>query len=180
LKIVYRSGRIESDATITFGYYDENVTNDFSFITKVTLEDRIEQYIGNGMDINLIDSMQDIRRKLGRFYYIKLAPRYMYDVYTSNGHFYWDDSYLHEITEWDSTALYAVKNANYWLNGDPTKVLEEMPVFRAQFNAIDYSDFGRVDRSKDHQTSARFEAIMNVDEVHTLKLGTGMIADIVY
>ena len=54
VKIVFRSGHINEDAVITYGYYDTNVTNNFSYITKVSVEDKIEQYIGGNFDDNLI------------------------------------------------------------------------------------------------------------------------------
>jgi hypothetical protein len=42
VKMVYRSGNIAKDTMMTFGYYSSEINNNFSFITKMTIEDKIE------------------------------------------------------------------------------------------------------------------------------------------
>jgi hypothetical protein len=90
VKMVFRSGSIQKDAIITYGYYDTNVTNNFSYITKLTVEDKIEQYIGGNSNNNIINDIEDIRLKTGRFYYIKLRPRYIHEIYYFGGNYYKD------------------------------------------------------------------------------------------
>lgn len=181
VKIVYRDGDIEQDAVITYGEYSVDISNDFSFITNVSIEDRIEQLLGQGMHINIIDQMQDIRQQLGRFYYIKLSPRTVYSVYRKeDGTYYWDRELLHLIDSWDKNAIYEVKDIGIWLNGSPEETLTAPPSFRAQLNGQSFTDLSKIDRGNGQQTSGRFEAISNIDEVTILKLGTGVMADVVY
>jgi hypothetical protein len=42
VKIVYKGGIIEDETLLTFGYYPKEIDNNFSFITKVNIEDKIE------------------------------------------------------------------------------------------------------------------------------------------
>jgi hypothetical protein len=42
VKIVYQGGIVEDEALLTFGYYPKEIDNNFSFITKVNIEDKIE------------------------------------------------------------------------------------------------------------------------------------------
>jgi hypothetical protein len=180
VKIVFRSGHINEDAVITYGYYDTNVTNNFSYITKVSVEDKIEQYIGGDINHNLVKDMEDIRLKTGRFYYVKINPRYIYDVYYLDGKYYRDKDKYNLITAWDASALYRVKNATYWLDGSPAKRLDETPNFTAFLNSKTYTDLALIDRNGEFKTQGRFEAITNVDDVRELRIGSGVMVDIVY
>lgn len=180
VKLVYRSGNIHEDSVITYGYYDTNVTNNFSYITKITVSDKIEQYIGSSMDINLITTMEDIRFKTGRFYYIKLNPRHVHTVYNCNGVYCRDKEGYTPVSTWDASALYHVKNANEWLDGSPAKKLSSDPVFAACLNSKYYTDLAAIDRNGEFRTQGRFEAITNVDQVKELRIGSGVVMDIVY
>jgi hypothetical protein len=81
---------------------------------------------------------------------------------------------------WDKTAIYRVKNSTYWLDGSPAKRLNSTPIFAAQLNSTDYTDLHRIEWEEDLHTAGRFEAIMNVDDVQILKIGSGVMIDIVY
>lgn len=180
MKIVFREGHIHKEAVITYGYYDTNITNNFSYITDMTIEDKIEQYIGGNLDINLVETMEDIRMQTGRFYYIKINPRYVYDIYVYDGVYYRDAAQYVPMTVWDNTALYRVRNANYWLDGTPAKQMSEAPQFTAFLNSTAYTDLNPMDRDGEFRTQGRFEAIVNVDDVKTLRIGSGILLDIVY
>ena len=180
VKMVFRSGHINEDTVITYGYYDTNVTNNFSYITKVTVEDKIGQYIGGDMEHNIVDDLEDIRLKTGRFYYVKINPRYVYNIFYLNGQYYRDKDGYNLITVWDASALYNVKNASYWLDGSPARRLDEAPVFTACLNSKYYTDLARIDRNGEFKTQGRFEAITNVDDVKELRIGSGVVVDIVY
>lgn len=180
IKMVYCSGIIEEEAVITFGQYSTSINNNFSYITKVNVEDRVEQRIGGNIAINIIDELQDVRLQTGRFYYIKLTPRYKYSAYVYNGNYYWDAGQINPITSWDATALYEIKNAAYWLDGTPNKVLTSAPGFRARVNGDTYLDLSQTTRADGSKTSARFEAVTNLDKVHTLEIDRGVILDMVY
>jgi hypothetical protein len=180
VKMVFRSGSINADAVITYGYYDTNVTNNFSYITNMTIEDKIEQYVGGDLDINLVEGMEDIRMQTGRFYYIKITPRYIYDIYYLDGQYYKDINKHNPMVTWDTSALYRVKNTTYWLDGSPTKVLNDTPEFTAFLNSKAYTDLNPIDRNGEFRTQGRFESIVNVDDVKELRIGKGVILDIVY
>lgn len=180
MKMVFKEGSIDGEAVITYGYYDTNVTNNFSYITNMSVTDKIEQYIGSNLETNLIEGMEDIRLQTGRFYYIKINPRYVIDVFVFDGQYYRDSAKYIPMTTWDTTALYRVKNSNYWLDGSPTKRLAGEPEFTAFVNSNSYSDLNPIDRDGEFRTQGRFEAITNVDDVQTLRIGNGILLDIVY
>jgi hypothetical protein len=177
---VFRSGTISKDAVITYGYYDTNVTNNFSYITKITVQDKIEQYIGGDLSHNIVEDMEDIRLKTGRFYYVKINPRYVYNIYYFDGFYYRDKEKFNNISTWDASALYYVKNTDEWLDGSPTKKLANPPEFKAFLNSTAYTDLASIDRNGEFRTQGRFEAITNVDKVKTLRIGSGVVVDIVY
>ena len=180
VKLVFRSGNISKEAVITYGYYDTNVTNNFSYITNITVQDKIEQYIGGDLSHNLVEDMEDIRLKTGRFYYVKINPRYVYNIYYFDGFYYRDKEKFNNMSTWDASALYYVKNTNEWLDGSPTKKLANPPEFKAFLNSTAYTDLASIDRNGEFRTQGRFEAITNVDEVKVLRVGSGVIVDVVY
>lgn len=180
VRMVYRSGHIREDALVTFGYYAREIDNDFSFITKMTIDDKIEQRIGGDYTVNIIDGMEDVRTQTGRFYYIKIAPRHIFDIYINGSNYYYDKEFENIVNPWDETALYRVKNASYWLDGSPLKRMNTTPVFAAQLNSTAYTDLQQTEWEEGLRTAGRFEAIMNVDDVKTLKIGSGVIVDMVY
>lgn len=180
VRMVYRSGTIREDALFTFGYYSQEVDNNFSFITKMTIEDKIEQRIGGDYAINIIDDIEDVRTQTGRFYYIKITPRYIFDVYVNGSNYYLDDDYQNAVVVWDETALYHVKNASYWLDGSPRRRMNASPIFAAQLNSTAYTDLQQTEWEEGLRTAGRFEAIMNVDDVSVLKIGSGVLVDLVY
>jgi hypothetical protein len=55
--------------------------------------------------------------------------------------------------------------------------MEGSPVFKVSLNSNEYSDLQGL---LDSNTSGRFESIMNVDRVDVLKVGSGVIVDVVY
>lgn len=180
VRMVYRSGHIREDAMVTFGYYSQEIDNDFSFITKMTIEDKIEQYVGGDYSVNLIDQMEDIRLQTGRFYYIKITPRHIFDIYANGSSYYYDQDFQNAVTLWDETALYRIRNSSYWLDGSPQKRMNTAPIFAAQLNSTAYTDLQQTEWEEDLRTAGRFEAIMNVDRVETLKIGSGVLVDVVY
>lgn len=180
VRMVYRSGTIREDALLTFGYYSQEIDNNFSFVTNMTIEDKIEQRIGGDYNLNIIDDIEDVRTQTGRFYYIKITPRYIFDVYVNGSNYYLDSDFQNIISIWDATALYRVKNASYWLDGSPQRRLNSDPVFAAQLNSTEYTNLAQTEWESGLRTAGRFEAIMNVDDVSILKIGSGVMADLVY
>ena len=180
VQIKYVSGIIAEDAVLTYGYYDVGIINNFSYISNLTIEDKIDQFIGTGVGINIIDTLEDIRLQTGRFYYIKIAPRTINKVFEYNSKYYLNESHLDEVSNWDLTAIYKVENqVNKWLDGSPEKVLTEEPNYLARLNTNYYTDLSR-STDKNPNTSGRFEAITNIDNVDWFEIGNGVIADVVY
>lgn len=181
VQITYQSGIIASDAIVTYGYYDTDVTNNFSYIVNMTMEDKIEQYVGTGLGINIIDLIEDIRLQTGRFYYIKLTGRYRIDIYESNGNYFYDDGYLNPVEIWDDAAVYRIINSNNnkWLYGGPDQVKYTTPNYTARMNADTYVDLSR-DYESVPNTNGHYNAITNIDDVAYLEIGDGVIADVVY
>jgi hypothetical protein len=66
---------IPSDASLIFMYYDDMIESDISYIEKVTINNEIDKWIGKGYEYNLLSDVTDVRKKLGRFYQIKIELR---------------------------------------------------------------------------------------------------------
>jgi hypothetical protein len=89
-QITFVSGKIASEAMLFYTFDNFAITNNFSQITDIKVEDKIEQYIGGNFDDNLIESLEDIRLETGKFYYIKATPRNVIELYEKEGLFYKD------------------------------------------------------------------------------------------
>jgi hypothetical protein len=84
------------------------------------------------------------------------------------------------MTVWDKTALYKVANSNYWLDGNPGTIMDGEPEFVAYVNSKAYTDLNPIYRTEDYRTQGRFESILNVDKVKDLRIGSGVLMDVVY
>lgn len=180
VKMKYKSGKISNDSIVTYGYYDTNITNNFSYITNITIEDKIAQYVGGNFNNNLIETIEDIRLQTGRFYYIKATARNIYGLWINNGKYYRDKEFQYEFTNWDTTAIYEIRNGTTWLYGSPSKESKESPDFRFQLNSELYSNLEPMKHGGEYRTQGDLKAITNVDRVERLSFGSGVIIDLVY
>jgi hypothetical protein len=62
-------------AKITFNYYDDTPSDSFSSIANLQLSDEIRQIIGMGFSTNVMSALEDIRRDIGQFHFIRVSKR---------------------------------------------------------------------------------------------------------
>jgi hypothetical protein len=140
-KMQFISGTVSEEARITYGFITTNITNNFSQITNITVEDKIAQYIGGSYENNLIEGLEDIRLQTGRFYYIKATPRNVQSIYRGeHGQYYKDEECKYLIETWDATCIYKVLKTTKYLYGSPFDEREIAPDYRLSINSQDYSD----------------------------------------
>lgn len=195
------------DAKLTFGYYDDTPSDTFSQITNIISKDIIRQEIGTGFKINLVGEeshFTDIRKQVSEFHYIRVAKRPIEKLWKING-VYHRNKYgtdpmrmLHidqsgskiQPSDWNPVVIYQVMGENgiTWLDGDYSRLMNEEPDFRFAMNpksADDYIDFSGRKKdddivSKFGDISGRFDAYRNVGKVQELRVGSGLIVDLVY
>lgn len=171
--ITLTSGRWE-DAKLTFGYYDTSVPDNFSYIENITMKEEIAQFIG--LNSNIIDEIEDIRRQTGKFYYIKVQKREVMNIYKINGKFYFDESSKDPVRSWNSTVIYYDVTNKVYYNGSQDKVISGTPSYNFQLNNNNIVDFS----GRPPQTSGRIEGLDNINKVSLLWVGNGLIVDLVY
>jgi hypothetical protein len=198
------------DAKVTFNYYDDTPSDMFSSIADLALTDEIRQFIGVGYDTNLINGLEDIRRDLGQFHYIKVAKRQTENIWKIGDNYFRTEIGVDRVDKWDKTLLYYVVNAGYYIDGNKPNVglrPEEID-YRFALNPKDNKDYmdlggrknshycwncgwygeadGRCPQcgesidSKFGDTFGRVAAIRNVEKVTGLYVGNGVIADVAY
>jgi hypothetical protein len=77
------------EAKLTYCYYDNRPTDNFSVIVNVTGHDEIRQYIGTGYpntkeeheSLNIINDLTDVRRQTGNFHFIRATQRPIWVCY---------------------------------------------------------------------------------------------------
>ena len=181
-KITYVSGTIAADAKMAFAYQDFNITNNFSQITDIKIEDKIAQYIGGDFEENLIETLEDIKFETGKFYYIKATPRNVIELYEKEGLFYKDSDMVVPFGELQPTDIYHIVNQDktwYYGSTAPEYTKEVSPDFRIQLNNDTYSNLKKIDRTT-FRTQGDFKAITDINRVDILKFGSGIILDLVY
>jgi hypothetical protein len=198
------------DAKITFNYYDDTPSDMFSTIADLALTDEIRQFIGTGYENNLIDGLEDIRRNLGQFHYIKVVKRQTENVWKYGEDFFRNETAVDRVDKWDKTLLYYVVNAGYYIDGNnPERGLRPDEIdYRFALNPKDNKDYmdlggrendyhcwncgwsgsqdgvcrqcGEKIDSRFGDTFGRVAAIRNVEKVTGLYVGNGVIADVAY
>lgn len=180
------------DARLTFCYYDNKPTDNFSFISNISVQDEFRQFIGFNYETNIIDILEDIRRETGRFHYIRVTERPIQAIYKSNGA--WarnpEGNDIIADSEWNDTVIYY--NDGKYYSGHPNNEISEPSfLFNLNGNEIDMGgrdlplnpdqvDIGNVYNGWLPETRGRIDAINGVDKVHTLKIGSGVILEIAY
>ena len=192
------------DAVLTYGFYDTDVPDNFSYVTKVTTRDEIAQFIGTGLENNIMETLNDIRRQVGRIYYLKLSLRSIIPIYYINGAYYRDEfgTELMGDGDWsDSLFYYEVYSEKYY-NGIPseTTLMSAPPTYWFRLNDELFlnvltgnrytsdditnnvlSDLTVISPDMFHMiTNTRYEVLTDLTDTHLLQADVGVIVDIVY
>ena len=175
-------------AKLAYAYYDTSLDS-FSFIHKITTSDKIIQILGEN-NVNFINRLEDIRRKVGAFHYMRVQPRTQVEIYKIDGGYYKNHS-KDSVGDLNPSTIYLVvdtgnnnKIVEYFdgrygniPKGNLPKDISELS-FRFRISGSDAIDF---DLSKnDPRTSARYEALTNISSLDELYIGDGVILDAVY
>jgi hypothetical protein len=82
-KLTKIDGDVYNTATITYGYYDRSVPDNFSYLSNITSRDAVAQFVGNNENEEIITTyIEDIRKEMGVVYYLTIHPRDIVPVYT--------------------------------------------------------------------------------------------------
>ena len=181
-------------AKLVYGYYNEPDTS-FSLIKDIKIEDKIIQQSGLGIDINLIEELEDIRIKTGAVHYLGVQKKIILPIqYNSfESKYYLDETTV--LTVWNKNCLYEYEQ--YYINGDNPPLVknyqdntyyepksdnliskDSIDTFQFILNNSPTIDFsGRQDTIN---TFGRQEAYTNLGEVSRISAGPGIILNIVY
>lgn len=180
------------EARLTFSYYDDTPTDTFSQVARLEMTDEIRQFIGPGYKTNIITSMniQDIRRELGTFHYIKVMKRQIQSMWYKNGQYFRNSQCTDIIrdNEWNATLIYHLVDENRYYDGHRSKPMTSAPDFKFALNPTDTNDYmdfgGRMNNNPGveewEDTFGRIDAIRNIEEVREMRIGTGLIVDVAY
>ena len=144
-------------AKLTYCYYDNRPTDNFSIITDISAHDEIRQYIGVGypdnaeerISLNIVKNLGDVRRQTGKFYFIRVTQRPIWVCYDQGGGVYSRDPKGVDVlsgTDWNDTIIYEVRNKNNnailrYLYGSK-KTVGEKPDYRFSINGSSVIDMG--------------------------------------
>ena len=180
--------------SITYGWYDVSA-DDFSIIRNIITNDEIIQLNGKGTNYNLLNDLQDIRRNAGAIHWLKVQPRQISVIYKTDnsGIYYWNNGLtVVDLAHLDPHRLYFIAegfadnapmrtyldgaeqgskehnisslNYNFYITG----VREgEIVDFNGRFNA-------------DETTTGRYEALTNLSNIDTMRVGNGIEINMVY
>lgn len=187
------------NAYLTYGYYDEGVDT-FSYIYNIDIRDKIIQTIGNGIDVNYIDIITDVRTKTGMFHYIRIQPRDIVYLYSKDGDpdlYYNNSGVKYNPDTAISTALYYIVEFGADLNSATEYIDGRYPYpenrkkisnlsFEFNMNGssnvnlrVNGTEFFDVNNHVAYTTGG-YETLTSISSVDSLYMGNGLILDIVY
>ena len=183
------------DAYLTYGYYDEGIDT-FSYIYNIDIKDKITQVIGMGEGINYIDTLTDLRKKVGMFHYIKIQPRDIVYIYRKNGQLFYNNTGLRfNADEAISTALYYIVDfgqeifsATEYLDGRNPTVIKNISDISFDFSLngsdniklkVNGTEFYDANNNLAYTTSG-YETLTAISSIDSLYIGDGLILDMVY
>ena len=146
-----------NEAKLTYCYYDNRPTDNFSIIINVEGHDEIRQYIGNGypdteeqrQSLNIINDLTDVRRQVGNFHFIRATQRPVWVCYQQDTDVYSRDPKGLDILsgpDWNDTIIYEVRHKTSnavlrYLYGSK-KIIGNKPDYRFSVNGTGIIDMG--------------------------------------
>ena len=176
--------------TVTYGYYDDTA-HYFSIIHDIRLSDKITQIVGEGMNTNLLGTMEDIRISTGAFPYIRIQPRDVMRIMQVGSKYYYNNS-GGEVTSLNPNILYYIYNnnfnsnslTNYYLDGRDghvnTATRKEIKNINYDFRMTGMKEGQVIDFNGQGVTSGRYDALTGISSLDELYAGDGLILDIIY
>lgn len=177
------------DAKITFTYYDEAPAQFFNGVAKLFISDEIRQVIGNNFRNNVLEDIEDIRRDIKTFHYIKILQRHQERIYKNGNKYYYNMKeengtkiYNSEIIDWNPLVIYVDYENGQFFDGNINKEMSE-PDYRFALNDDNYIYLGgRENNTSDiwGDTTGRIDALYDVGEVEKMYVGSGVIVEMAY
>lgn len=164
-------------ARLTYAYYDMKNIDNFSYISKIDINDNIAQIIGKGVDINIIQTLEDVRRKTGAFHYLRAKKRDIKEIYRKNEDFYFDSFMQYDKVEdndWNAQTIYYDAVDKIYYDGSPLNKIAGTPSFML------YVDEQSLDLGGSGNAGGRYEALTGLGKINRLCAGEGVILDVVY
>lgn len=153
---------------LTYSYYNESKTR-FDLITDFKAIDNIvTTFIGES---DIINEINDIKRQVQRFYYIKCYLRDIKKCYTRNDVDFYSDINLYNSLTLSEEKLYQVTNN---ITGE-TYLLDGKKLQRVEYNSFINFNSELMDLSETKQY-----IVTNIENLKTFKIGNGIIAEVFY
>ena len=190
INISYISGNFDNEATVVIGYYGESPSL-FNTVTNphVVEQDVVQQFIGMP-DMNEMNLITDIIEadggETGVFYLIQVMPKTIVTMIENNGEWYHAIKYDNEISMSDqaidfrdATVLYYDIAMDKYYCGSLNNPLNGLPNYHFTLNNTYYSSLATVNNGI-VLTNGQFDSIRNVAQVDTLRIGDGLLCNVVY
>jgi hypothetical protein len=189
------------NAYLIYGYYDEGVDT-FSYIYNIDIKDKIIQVIGDGSNTNYIDTITDIRKKVGMFHYIRIQPRDIVYLYAKEGDysqlFYNNSGVVYNPDSAVASSLYYIvddfskelSSATKYIDGRYPQVtnIKDISNLSFEFNMDGSDNINlRVNGTEFYDannnvayTTGGYETLTGINSIDSLYIGNGLILDMVY
>ena len=143
-------------AKLTYCYYDNAPTDNFSIVSDITVRDEVRQFIGTGYPnvaedrdrLNVITNLSDIRVQVGKFHFIKVTKRPTWVCYQQTANTFSIDPEGKDIlsgSDWNATVIYEVHDPNTkalkgYMYGTSKTLKAAKPDYRFSFNGSSIID----------------------------------------
>lgn len=145
-------------AKLTYCYYDNAPTDNFSIISDISVKDEVRQFIGVGYpdieedrdSLNVINNLNDIRTQVGKFHFIKIIKRPTWVCYQQNATTFSIDPEGNDVltdSDWNKTLIYEVYDPNSrvlkgYMYGTSKIMKTQKPDYRFSLNGSSIIDMG--------------------------------------
>ena len=166
----------DDSAKLTYGYYDSQGIDNFSYISAISISDKIMQLIGTTISRNIVSEFTDIRSQVGACHYLRAKKRNIENVYYNGTDYYLDSTMQYSPwpqEKWLNTIIYYDVNNKEYYDGNTKLTLSGVPDFTLIINdqILDLGGTGGA--------FGRYDALTNIGKLEKLYIGNGVIVDLV-
>lgn len=171
-------------AVLTYAQYAEASIEPFSIIENVTVEDKIDTWIGRNRDEIAIHldkgRTEQIRESIGNVYYLKVQERPIVTVFsveksTGGKYIFWDGS-----NEYHPTADVIVKCNNNYYDGRTKTLIGQTLDYNLDISNNEKHDGNLIAGQYSSIKTAGRMILTNLADIKYMYLGNALYADIVY
>lgn len=186
---------------IDVGYYTTASVGDFSPVRKISVTDQMYYQVGSKGLNNIIESLENVKYKVGHIYYLKAETREDVQLYYNSGSYYLSRKeedgeiyYNDEVTEFSPQKLYWVFNHNdtnfasfWWFSGDNVrdyKIGETVPQIPQYILTIKLKDNDDTKYQEQqihlNEYNGGLYTIYDLDAVEKLSIDDGLVLEMMY